>query len=219
MRISTLFSALIFSTATLPAIAGDVTYSVQQTAFDYVSITTTSKVDGGSESKFKNNLMSTMPNSLVISATVENKMAFYLYPTQPGMAFGAGYFLMPNLEAGLNLKVETSKDDAGKSSALDVGPYLTFYHELGSLQLEGYAMANMTSSKNDPETPTEENAKFEDSGYNAALGAMLLMPISKTFLYGFGFMASSDTGEDKEAKVKSTETTLAVQLAAFRANF
>jgi hypothetical protein len=195
------------------AFSATVKYMVQQTALHYVA--TTEKV--GSADADKNYYLVTMPNSLLLSATID-KIAIYLAPTQEGSMFGGGYYVLPALEVGANLSLAMAKGDVPKATANKFGPYATYYVEASGLQVElTYALTYMTDKSEKVELG--KTTTLESSGLSNSVAAMIFVPLGKDFLYGAGASYAMDSMKAKESDVK-TETTLAqVHLAAFRANF
>ncbi|MBP9706019.1 MAG: hypothetical protein KBD78_00140 [Oligoflexales bacterium] len=198
-------------------------FQIQQGVLSHKSMTTKDKPKVGATTTDKSTEMATMGNSLRISATTEN-MAFYVYPTDSSVPFGVGYYVMPELEVGLNISLNSTDNDNednttdSDSTTNSYGPYLKYYlNNLGPANVEldfGINMGTEKASTNSVDTSDATSMEI-------FFAATAFMPIAKNLHYGVGLGYSTTTTEKKITGAESdvTETSLNLNLATLRFNF
>jgi hypothetical protein len=213
--------ALGFSSAAL----ADMGFEAGQSVLTWSSETVKTKPNGGTESEEKTTTLSTMDDSLYLKATVDS-LSFTVYPTMEDTPFAISYYVMKELEVGLNLSLDTKEVDKDGGDAKDTeesennfGLFAVYYLEAGPGSLEiDLGFDSATTSSEEPEEGKSEKTKTEISSTKIGLGLNYVFPISKNFHYVGGLNYDMITGEisKPEPKVETNVSTLALNLASFR---
>ena len=208
-------------------VADDAEFQIEQQALDYSSTSTDSKATGGTSTKKKTDELKTMPNSMELMVNVD-KVNYYLYPTDDEMSLGVGYYVMPALEVGFTLSLDSTKVDKPKLESVgnDYGLAATYYLGLGNHSVEIDLAFGLFSGKDDktdtdPTTNVTTISKSTSSGTAYNVGVSYVCSISKNFawLAGVGYVGGSLEDKSGSLKTKTTFSLLDVNLTTFRIKF
>lgn len=205
---------------------GGLTIQVNHKVLTYSSSTTKTDV-GGTSTDEKTTEVATYPGDLTVLLGFNN-WAVYLYPGQEGRAIGAGYMVMPELEVGVNLGVNSKNIDKPKTETADnnYGIYGIYYLNMGKPSLEiGLNIDSISSNEKADETEDGvDNAvdTLKTSGMSYGLNVDYILPVAGAFSYFAGLNYSlSNTKDTTTAGTdeKVTDSSLAVTLAGARFDF
>lgn len=213
----------VFAVALSTSAFGQAKFSAEQGVLGWMSKTSEEKPDGGDKVKTTETGLGsgTEVSSLKLGANWD-KLSIYVYPVG-GDWFEVGYFAMDNLEVGARLGLNSSdkkEGEAKSSSATNVfGAWGTYSMPMGSAGLEAnFGVTMVSGSSKKPNATTGEDDKTTESNMIIDLGANYVMPLAKNFHWLGGFSYNMGNGETKvgDAKSKSTESTMALNLSTFR---
>lgn len=205
------------------AFAGDgkssVSYDINVNLLQHMSSTVETKTDGKTDEQ-KQTSMATSPRDLYIGIYLD-KLYIYLYPQTQGY-FGVGYGVMPNLEVGLGLGINSTTLDKPKNeeSSTMVNVYTTYTQPIGKPKMEFTLLLGSTTSTTETAAAEgEPNVKTETKGTDVTLGAVYVHPICDGVNYTFGLWYSQTSSEETEAKIDTSSSSLTVNLAGLRLDF
>ncbi len=216
-----------FTLAATPCLAADPSFTIQQGVLSYGMSDTKTTPQGGTESADSETTLTTMPNSLLLYATME-KFAVYVYPTLEGTPVGVGYYVLPQLEVGATASLASkdvdSESDNRKltSSSSSIGVYATYYHSIADLALEFYYSPSFTTEKSEEKDKTAGTvtSKSAVSGMKHLASVYGFYPLAKNLLYGAGMDVSMGQSEsDEGSKDKVSSSAFVVNPAVLRLNF
>jgi hypothetical protein len=193
----------------------------------------TDKPDGGTSVKTTSTDLNTSPLNLKLDAYMNNMgMHYGITANSAGISgtFGAGYFVLQNLELGLDLAIAQTKSKDGSASEISKstnGYYLYGRYAMPiteSLSFRVVPKLGMTSGTSkgpvfDTATSTSSTVKTTDSGTGFGLDASLVHECASNIFYEFtlGYHASNSDNKTGSAKSKTAANTLTVTPLSFRA--
>ncbi len=220
--------AAVVGTAAMAA-EGGLSVQVNHDVLTYSSASTKTEMGGASVTS-KNTAIQTYNGDLSVVLGFQN-WTLYLFPGQGGTPLRAGYMVMPELEVGLNLALNSSSnDDKASSPAVKTdiakntyGLYGTYFLNLGKPSLEiGLAIDSETSNtKTVTTTEGVAGAAVEEklSGMSYGLTVDYILPVAGGFSYVAGLGYEMSNMKESESDTKMTTSTLMVKLAGARLDF
>lgn len=202
------------------------TMTLNLPALQYGSTNSETKPDGGTSAKAKTDTVTTgdMANSYV-SLGFGNYL-FYYYFLSDLKAVSIGYMVTPMVEVGVDFGMNTSKTDKPKTedNSTLIGLYGYAYPKLGSMDSEFGLIFDSLSEKGTemvdadgdagPGAPAE--VKSDTSSTQIKFVANVMLPIRKNLNYVGGIWYQSNSADDKESKVKNTQSGFGINLATMR---
>lgn len=197
-------------------------FTLSQGTLHYTAMNESTKLDGET-TKVKTTEVATFSTPMELAATFD-KVVIYLYPTAPASAFGLGYYVMPNIEAGVSLGLNSKNVDEPKTKiqTTDVALYGIYYLELGGCSLEmrgSLAMSKTTSEETIINGTVNSTSKTNVSGTGVEIGVDHVLPLTDNFAYVAGIAYGIANSKEKETDAKFSSSTLVLNLATFRVIF
>lgn len=197
------------------------TFTLNLPALSYGSVNSESKPDGGTSAKAKADSVSTGDMANAYVSIGFGNCVFYYYFLSDLKAISLGYMVTPIIEVGVDFGMNNSKTDKPKNedNSTLFGVYGYVYPKLGTMDSEFGLIIDSLSEKGTETTdvagtPTE--VKSNSSSMQTKLVANVLLPIRKNLNYVGGIWYQMNSAEDKEAKVKKSESGFGVNLATMR---
>ncbi len=186
---------------------------LEQGLFSYSSGSTTV----GEEDAVETTEYAPMPNNLEIGVTLWDKVNVYLYPTQEKSPVSLGYLLLPNLELGVAIGLESVKEgDNDATTASNYGFSAMYNLELPMGALETTAFYAMSASTTPSETEGEDATEVAGTGMGIDLALVVPLMDNVSYVGGLSYTMTAATATLGSTDTETTGTSLDISLAGLR---
>jgi hypothetical protein len=185
---------------------------------DYGISSQKTTLDGSSTNQKISNIVTVDMEKAWLSLE-HNKTLIYFYPWANTKQISIGRLLSDSFEAGLDLGINSNKQDNPKSesSALTFGVYGYYYPTIFDLDTElGIFLDHTSELQINVDAETQKETKSKKNSLLASVLINAIIPLAKNLNYVFGLSYEMTSAKETESVTKTSSSVLKFNLASLR---